>query len=225
MCSLPPGVKVLVLDAQSSDRTCAIAREHGAAVVERAWTDFVDARRFALTQATTPWTLFLDADERLDAQLCAALLACDGARDGYTVTRDTYVGKCALRMWRGETLLRFVRTERAQVAAFPSGGGAAALHERILCSGSIGGLCGTLIHHSYVDLQAYREKYARYIAIEAEALEPSHTRAIRASVLAPVRALVLLLRRGALLDGPVGWYVAWRSAWYPAAVSWKALRH
>jgi hypothetical protein len=33
----------------------------------------------------------------------------------------------------------------------------------------------------------------------------------------------LLLARGALLDGPRGWYVAFRSAVYPAVAARKAL--
>jgi hypothetical protein len=33
----------------------------------------------------------------------------------------------------------------------------------------------------------------------------------------------LLVARGALLDGPRGWYVAYRSAMYPAVAARKAL--
>jgi hypothetical protein len=37
------------------------------------------------------------------------------------------------------------------------------------------------------------------------------------------RVVWLLFGRGAVLDGPRGWYVAWHSAFYPAVVYGKAL--
>jgi hypothetical protein len=43
-------------------------------------------------------------------------------------------------------------------------------------------------------------------------------------LLVPVRLLSNLLRKGALLDGPRGWYVAWYSALYPFVVACKAMR-
>ncbi len=44
-----------------------------------------------------------------------------------------------------------------------------------------------------------------------------------AALLVIPRFVNLLVRRGALLDGPRGWYVAWYSALYPAVASWKSL--
>ncbi|MGH7683904.1 MAG: glycosyltransferase, partial [Vulcanimicrobiaceae bacterium] len=81
MASLPPGPRVLVVDAGSRDATVEIARASGATVIERAWTDFVDARRFAAAAVETPWTFMLDADERLDATLRTALYAADPGRE------------------------------------------------------------------------------------------------------------------------------------------------
>ena len=74
LTSLPRGASVFVLDAGSRDHTVQFARGAGARVVQREWTDFVDARRFALSQVETPWTLMIDADEALDDVLCDAIL-------------------------------------------------------------------------------------------------------------------------------------------------------
>lgn len=189
----------------------------------RAFTGFVDARRFALSQVQTPWTLMIDADERLDETLRAALLGAPGDADGYIVSRTTsYCGK-PLRMWSNEPLLRLFRTDRARVQAAPAAGGAAQLHEHWVCEGRVGTLRGTLEHDSYPDAASYREKYARYTATEAQGLQPSIGPAIAQSLLVPVRLADMLLRRGALLDGPRGWIVAWYSALYPAVVRWKSL--
>jgi len=128
--SLPHGVAILVVDAQSCDRTRELAELYGARVIDRAWNGFVDARRFALAQVTTPWAFALDADEVLDEELGEAILACAGTADGYTVSRNTYFCGKPLRMWSGERLLRLFRVAKTRVEAKPASGGTAELHER-----------------------------------------------------------------------------------------------
>jgi hypothetical protein len=85
-------------------------------------------------------------------------------------------------------------------------------------------LNGTLWHYSYPDARNYREKFARYTAIEALARKPSLLGTAGEAALVFPRFANSLLRRGALRDGPRGWYVAWYSALYPAVVAWKSLR-
>ncbi|MDO4232868.1 MAG: glycosyltransferase family 2 protein [Lautropia sp.] len=58
--------RMIVLDTGSTDRTMEIAREHGAEVFERRWTnDFAAARNAALARSDADWNLVLDADETL----------------------------------------------------------------------------------------------------------------------------------------------------------------
>lgn len=65
--SVAPWVdRMIVLDTGSTDRTMDIAREHGAEVFERRWTnDFAAARNAALARSDADWNLVLDADETL----------------------------------------------------------------------------------------------------------------------------------------------------------------
>ncbi len=224
MTSLPHGMNVFVLDAYSDDGTVAFARDAGARVEQRAWTDFVDARRYAMSQITTPWMLMLDADEALDDRLRDAVLAAPGDVDGYVVRRTTYFHGKPMRMWSGEPLLRLVKISSARIEALPAAGGDAALHERLVCDGPVAELDGTLLHYSYPDTRSYREKFDDYTSIEARALPRSMPALFVALALVPLRFANNLLRRSALLDGPRGWYVAWFSALYPAVVRWKALR-
>lgn len=220
--SLPHGMHVFVLDAHSSDGTVAYAKAAGATVEERVWKDFVDARAYALSRVTTEWTLQLDADEALDDRLRDAIVAASGDVDGYVVRRDTSFAGKALRMWRNEALLRLVRTKRATVQAMPPTGGAASIHEVLVIDGAISELPGTLQHYSYVDRASYRDKFARYTAIEAAGSSPSVMRTIGAVGFVPFLFARHLLIAGALLDGPKGWFVAWYSALYPAVVAMKA---
>jgi glycosyltransferase involved in cell wall biosynthesis len=58
--------EIVIVDTGSTDRSIAIARSHGALVIEQEWTrDFSEARNAGLLQATTDWILTLDADEIL----------------------------------------------------------------------------------------------------------------------------------------------------------------
>ncbi len=138
------------------------------------------------------------------------------------VRRTTYFRGKPVRMWRNEPLLRLVRSGTAHIEARPATGGDAALHERLLCDGPVGELNGTLLHYSYPDRASYQRKFKLYTSIEAAGSNRNPLRAVRETLLGPVRFARNLLRRGALLDGPRGWYVAWYSAWYPAVVAWKS---
>jgi hypothetical protein len=115
-----------------------------------------------------------------------------------------------------------VRRDRARIEAAPAAGGSAQLHERLVCDGKTAELDGTLLHYSYPDSTSYREKFSAYTSIEAGGMKPNLGRRLAETLLVPVWLLNNLLRRGALLDGPRGWYIAWFSALYRAVVAWKA---
>lgn len=222
--SLPAGMPAIVIDHESQDATAAIARTYGASVIIRPFEGFVNARRFALAQVRTPWTLMIDADEVLDSRLREAIGAAPQDFDGYYVSRTTYYCARAMRMWSGERLLRLFRTDRVHLEAAPAAGGAAQLHERWVCDGAAGMLDGTLVHHSYPNHAAYREKFERYTTIEAAGVKATRGQWIAQLAKTPLRFLWFALVRGAALDGWSGLLVAWWSARYPAVVLWKALK-
>ncbi len=61
--------EIIVVDTGSTDNTVAIAQQYGAKVFHYTWeNDFAKARNVALSKATQPWILYLDADERLYPQ-------------------------------------------------------------------------------------------------------------------------------------------------------------
>lgn len=214
---------MLVLDACSRDHTVQFARGAGARVIQREWTDFVEARRFALAQVATPWTLMIDADEALDDVLYEAILQAPERFDAFRVRRTTYFCGKPMRIWRDEALLRLFRTDRVTLTAHPAAASTALIHETWSCGGPTGDLAGTLLHYSYPDVATYRAKYDRYTSLEAENIKPSPWDVLTAYMSGVARAAWLLFARGAFLDGPRGWYVAYRSALYPAVAARKAL--
>ncbi|MDB5027480.1 MAG: glycosyltransferase involved in cell wall biosis [Candidatus Eremiobacteraeota bacterium] len=223
LAGLPPGVRLFVLDAASHDDTVAVARAHGAEVETRAWTGFVNARRYALGRVQTPWALVLDADELLDETLRDEILAARGDVVGFNLRRVTMLCGRPVHAagWSNERLLRLFRTDRARVASNEVG---ADLHERWIVDGPIADLRGAILHDSYPTLTSYRIKFDRYTTVEAAALFPSRRAYLRALATMPLRFLWSFLRYGGWRDGWRGLFVAWESARYRVVVRAKALR-
>jgi hypothetical protein len=214
---------MLVIDHESQDATASVARERGARVIVRPFDSFVRARRFALTQVHTRWTLMIDADEALDTRLHDAIVSAPEDFDAYSVSRTTFYCGKPLRMWRGEILLRLFKTGRVRLESAPAAGGDAHLHERWVSEGPSAILDGTLLHYSYPTPEAYRAKYEAYTSVEAAGLAPSRRKYAAELVRAPLRFVWYALVRGALLDGLPGLRVAWTSACYLTVVRRKAL--
>jgi glycosyltransferase involved in cell wall biosynthesis len=59
----------VVFDSFSTDRTCEIAREHGAEVIQHAFSDYASQRNAALHAVEADWIFFVDADERATPEL------------------------------------------------------------------------------------------------------------------------------------------------------------
>lgn len=224
LARIRPGARIFVLDAESTDATAEVARACGAQVEVRAWTGYVDARRYALGRVTTPYAFMLDADELLSDELAAALDGDLSRADGFRVRRVTMLAGRAVRAagWSAERLVRCFRADRARVVADSVGGGAD-LHERWLVDGTVGDLPGMIVHDSYPTVASYRERFARYTRIEAAALRGSPLACAGALGKLPLRCAWLWARYGAWRDGWRGVFVAWYSALYPLAVQWRAL--
>jgi (heptosyl)LPS beta-1,4-glucosyltransferase len=220
---MPRGIEIYVLDAGSRDHTIQFARAAGARVEQRDWTDFVEARTHALDQVRTPWVLMIDADEALDDVLSDSILRASADPDAYRVKRTTYFCGKPMRMWRNEPLIRLFRKERARLEAHPAAAQLAPLHEGWASDGVVGELPGTLLHYSYPDVATYRAKYDRYTTFEAANMKGSLLGWLGAAGASVARFIWLLVARGALLDGPRGWFVAYHSATYPAVAARKAL--
>ena len=82
--------EIVVVDAESTDQTVALAREFTDRVWVRPWPGFVAQKNFAIDQATGDWILSLDADERATRELrerIRTVLKNDGPADGYSIPR------------------------------------------------------------------------------------------------------------------------------------------
>lgn len=67
--ALPIAHELIVVINDTNDHTAEIARQFGAQVVESEWRGYRDQKNFAMSLASQPWILSLDADEALSPKL------------------------------------------------------------------------------------------------------------------------------------------------------------
>lgn len=87
---------IVVVDSFSSDKTCEVATQEGARVVQHAFEGHIQQKNWAITQAKYPFILSLDADEYLSDSLQKSIevIKSSGNSDGYTMNRlNFYCGK------------------------------------------------------------------------------------------------------------------------------------
>jgi glycosyltransferase involved in cell wall biosynthesis len=205
--------EIVVVDSGSTDRTCEIARQSGARVVSRAFTDFGDQKNFAASQATHDWVLSLDADESLSPKLHASLATWkqrEPDRVGYEITRKTnYLGGWILHSgWYPEYCLRLYRRDHACFVG--------ALHEAVRADGPVGRLDGDLLHYTIRSLAEHYAKMEAYTTRAAADLYGRGRRRWRAGmwIAAPWTMAQRFLLQLGFLDGYRGALIAWTSGRY-----------
>jgi tetratricopeptide (TPR) repeat protein len=112
--------EIIVVDTGSSDRTFEIAASYTGNCIRAEFDgDFSRARNLALERVTTPWIVFLDADERFEAAQAARLhqllklipdnvLALRLLRYNFFATGGFYSGK-EIKVFRRHSRIRFRR--------------------------------------------------------------------------------------------------------------------
>jgi glycosyltransferase involved in cell wall biosynthesis len=207
--------EVIVVDAESSDKTVQIAREFTDRVWVRPWPGFAGQKNFALDQASGDWILSVDADEEVPPELREEIGAVLGGRgasaDGYRVPR------------RNIFLGRFIRYGGLypdwQIRLFRRGLGRFsdhAVHESAEVTGAVGRLGAPLVHRSYRDVADFLARADRYSTLAAEAWVRSG-RPVRLSdlVLRPLgRFFGMYVVRAGFLDGWRGFLLAALYAYY-----------
>ena len=166
--------QVFVVDSGSTDRTLDIARQAGATLASHAFEHYGAQRNWAIDHlpVTSPWTLHIDADERLTSELRASITAALARNDpeiaGFLVSRRTmFMGQWIRHgghypAWH----LRVVRT------------GAGRCEDRLYdqhfyVSGTVQKLQGDLIDTLTPDVATFTARHLRWAALEAAEHETS----------------------------------------------------
>lgn len=200
---------IVAVDSGSSDDTVRILEEAGALVEHRAWSGYTDQRNHAASLCDGDWILFLDADERPDEELAAALNALKASpypsEQAFELSYKVFFFGGFLRHggFFPERHLRLYRTGQAKWARRE-------VHERLETADPVGRLPGYVHHYSYDTVGQYIRRMERY---SAEAARQMHAAGRRASAFtawshgAWAFASRYVLRLG-FLDGWAGYLAA-----------------
>jgi glycosyltransferase involved in cell wall biosynthesis len=219
--------EIVVVDAESHDKTVQIAREFTDRVIVRPWAGFPAQKNFALEQSRGEWILSLDADEEAAPELrpeIMAVVAGSGACHGYAVRRQN--------MFLG----RFIRHGGLypdwQMRLFRRGRGhfaERAVHESVTVTGPVGRLRGHLVHRSYEGVSDFIGRANRYSSLAAEQMVREGRRVRMGElVLKPLgRFLSMYVMKRGFLDGRRGLLLATLYAYYVfmrSAKVWEVTR-
>jgi glycosyltransferase involved in cell wall biosynthesis len=206
--------EIVVVDSESTDGTRAVAERNGARVVVEPWRGFVEQKNLALSLATCPWVLSLDADEWLSPAGAAEIRrVLDAPRaDAYSVARlSSLSGGFLHRTWARDRKVRLFRRDRARFA-----GGSVHESIRLDPGASVARLAEPLFHESYRSIADYVERMNRYTDLAAADLAAAGARVgiVRLLLSPPLTFLKLYVLRLGFLDGVRGYVVAGGSAAY-----------
>jgi len=155
----------VVFDSLSTDRTCDIAREHGADVIRHPFGDYASQRNAALDAVSADWIFFVDADERATPELAdevkMILVQAGQGIVGWNVPRHNYLfGK----LTRGagywpDYQMRLLMRGCARYNRPAS--------EIVELEGPSGYLKNPLIHYNYESIAQFHQKQTFRIDFEA----------------------------------------------------------
>lgn len=161
--------EIIVVDAGSEDRTIDIAKEFTQKVFSRPWDGYGAAKNYGLSQCEGEWIFWLDADERVTAELQKEILE---------KMRSSDISIAAMSMPRRANFLgkwinhcgwypgRITRVFRRSAGRFTE----ERVHERLEIRGKTISLHSDLLHYTDPDLKHYFDKFNKYSSLAAEEL-------------------------------------------------------
>jgi len=158
--------EVLVIDAESSDKTVELATKAGAKVIVRSWKGYGDTKNFGHTQCKNNWILSLDGDEVLSDEFIHNISALN-PKDNvvYEIDIQTYYFGKALRhsgfypLWKKRLFNKNNFNWNT-----------AAVHEALESSVeySMKKIEGKVYHYSFKSREQYVEKLDSYARLGAQ---------------------------------------------------------
>jgi glycosyltransferase involved in cell wall biosynthesis len=199
--------EIVVVDSGSTDRTEAVAREHGAAFFFRAWSSYGEQKNFAAECAQHEWIFSMDADEELSSELRTSLFTWKKLPPTfpvYEVARKTwYLGAWIHHSgWYPDFQRRLYDRDEARFSGI--------IHESVRFVGPPGRLQGDLLHYTVHSFEEHEAKVDKYSQLAAQQLHWEGKRSWRAVMLVatPWRWFHTLILQGGFLDGYRGLLIA-----------------
>ena len=206
--------EIVVVDAESTDDTAAIARRFTPRVTVRQWPGYAAQKNFAAGQACHDWIFSLDADERVSPALAdeiRSVLQEAPGQAGFRVPRASYYVGRWLRStdWYPDFQLRLYDRRRARWEG-------RYVHESVKADGPVATLHGELLHYPYRDIAHHVQTIDRYTTLVADQAAERGTRASVADLLVrpPLAFLRNYVLRLGIKDGQAGLVVSLLNSYY-----------
>jgi len=205
--------EIVVVDCHSTDETTKIARRFGCRVLERDWTNYADQKNYGNSQASHPWILSLDADERLSKELRQEIIALkpsDPECAGFSMPRRVfYLGRWIRHGgWYPDRRVRLFRRDRAHWEG-------EFVHEKLIIDGETRPLRGDILHFTYRHITDHMRRINLFSELAAKKLyaQQKKCRWYHLVFLAPLRFWRTYFFRLGLLDGFPGLVIAVMSSY------------
>lgn len=200
--------EIIIVDAQSEDKTVEIARNYTSNIFKHEWSGFAEQKKIALNYATNEWILSIDADERVSHELKEKIkrfvLSNSHEYDGFLLKRENYfLGKkirgCG---WGNDFQLRLFKKSKTTITN-------RLVHEGFEVNGKVGKIFEPLIHLSYSNFDEVIQKINHYSTLEALEKYNKRNANIFTIVLYPIFYFIqhFVFRYG-FIDGIYGLFVS-----------------
>jgi glycosyltransferase involved in cell wall biosynthesis len=204
----------VVVDADSTDDTVAIARQYADQVTVRPWPGYVDQKNHAASIARNDWILSVDADERVTPALRDTILsrlAAEPEAAAFRIPRVTWhLGRWIRSTdWYPDYQVRLYDRRRARWTGRH-------VHEGITADGRIETLTGELQHYPYRDIAEHMDRIDRYTAAAALQMHEAGRSASMVDLIAhpPAAFLRNYFARGGIRQGAAGFIISAMNAYY-----------
>jgi glycosyltransferase involved in cell wall biosynthesis len=205
---------VVVLNPEVQDGTDAIAASFGAKIYRHPWQGFREQKNLALSYATLPWVLALDADEEVSAELREAIARFfDGGQQRFAAARFArkvwFLGRWITHGdWYPDRVLRLFRRENGKWAG-------SAEHCAVQAQGACATLAGDLLHYTNPNISSYVDKINSYadVYLQRQLAEKARWSAPAAVFRAAWRFVRAYFIRLGFLDGYPGFFIAASTAY------------
>lgn len=160
--------EVVVVDSLSSDKTCEIAKELGAVVVDQKFLGHIEQKQLAVDKCSYEWVLSLDADEEVSKELKESIqeLIKNGFdKDAYEMNRVSFhLGRWIRHGgWYPDRKIRLFNKQKAHWGGYNP-------HDKVIVDGTVGKIKGDLMHYVFKDLRHNIDTNNSYSSIMAEDL-------------------------------------------------------
>lgn len=202
--------EIVVVDSFSTDRTKEICLSHKIVFIENPFPGYIEQKNFALSKATYPNVISIDADEYLSDELAKSILEekeKEFPYDGYNMNRyNFYCGKWIRHgTYYPDRKLRLLNIQKGKW-------GGQNPHDKIIMQEGVivKQLKGDLLHYTYQSIEEHTKQSDRFSTIAAKALfdkgkPPSYIKLLVNPAWAFVKGYIFKL---GFLDGFAGYMIA-----------------